>query len=345
MDIQRRHLLVAGSGLALGMGAHAQPEQFADLYAKAKAEGELTWYTSHFGTDIAEAIGRRFSEVYPGVKVNVVRASAQVIYQRLGQDMRSKVRKCDVFGTSDQTQNTGLRAANMLAAYKPRALPELAAPVRAASDPDGYFTPTDCSMQMLICNSKLVPDAQAPKKWSDLADPRWAGQVSLAHPGFSGAMGAWVVSMDKMYGWSFFEQLAKNKAQVARSLTEPPTTVGTGERKIGIGSSNLIAGMQARGMPLKGILPEEGVQFAFNTSAIMANAPHPNAARLFLEFLLSRNSVMVRSAHGGMSIRNDVKTEPAHWAPGAVKGFRATPEEIEAKLPALVEKWRDTFGV
>lgn len=70
-------------------------------------------------------------------------------------------------------------------------------------------------------NPTLVAPSDAPKKWTDLCDPKWMEQVALAHPGFSGAAGAWVVAMNNLYGWEFFEKLKANKPFVSRSLLDP----------------------------------------------------------------------------------------------------------------------------
>ena len=62
----------------------------------AKKEGEITWYVAHYTSEGAEDLGRGFTEMY-GVKVNVVRTTAQVAYQRLLQDIKNNQTICDVF--------------------------------------------------------------------------------------------------------------------------------------------------------------------------------------------------------------------------------------------------------
>lgn len=345
MDIDRRTLLAAGAGAVLAPSAWAQAARFADLYEKAKAEKELTWYVAHYRTETCENIARLFSQVYPGIKVNVVRATGQVIYQRLSQDIKVKARNCDVFSTSDQSHNIALRKINMLMPYKAQTKAELHKVVQEASDPEGYFTATDASMLLLIHSTKSVPEGQGPKKFADLADPKWMGQVAIGHPGYSGSMGAWVVEMTDMYGWGFFEKLAKNKPHIGRSLADPPTVINSGERRIGIGPAAMAAEMKSRGLPITAVIPGEGAQLGFGPTALIANSQHPNAAKLFLEFQLSREVCELMAGIYALPIRPDVKPKEGSWAAGSVKGFRASPEEVEQKLPALIEKWRDTFGV
>ena len=78
--------LVARSAFAQNSAADPY---FAELYEKAKKEGEVTWYIGHWRTETAERVGGLFTELYPGVKCNVVRATGQVLYQRLNQDMKA----------------------------------------------------------------------------------------------------------------------------------------------------------------------------------------------------------------------------------------------------------------
>ena len=93
-DASRRRLLKGGAALVVaGLGAtfrsraaRAAPEMTAhekELYAAARKEGELTWYTAHSDDITAQALGHDFEALYPGLKVNVVRTTAQVAFQRV----------------------------------------------------------------------------------------------------------------------------------------------------------------------------------------------------------------------------------------------------------------------
>jgi iron(III) transport system substrate-binding protein len=319
-------------------------DYFAGLYDQAKGEGELTWYIAHWRVEIAERVARRFTEVYPGIKCNVVRATGQVIYQRLSQDLKAKVANCDVFSSTDLGQYVSLKAAKQLMPFEPKNLADCS-PLIMNYDPDRAYTITDGNTTVLAYNSDLVSAADAPRKWLDLIDPKWKSQVAVAHPGFSGAMGGWVLSMTNLYGWEFFEKLKANRPQVGRSLTDPPTTVASGERKIGIGSGASVFGYAARGTSLKGVYPEDGAIVSFSPSAIVATTTRPNAAKLFLEFLLSRESGAITSSEFTVPVRTDVTPAPGIHPLGTLKGITKNPAELHERIPDLIERWRDTFGV
>ena len=317
---------------------------FADLHEKAKKEGELTWYIAHWRVEIAERVAKRFTELYPPIKCNVVRATGQVIYQRLSQDFKAKVANCDVFSSTDLGQYVAMKAAKQLMPFVPKNLADCS-PLIAKFDADGAYTITDSNTTVLCYNGDLVTAADAPKKWTDLIDPKWRGQVAVAHPGFSGAMGGWVLSMTNLYGWEFFEKLKANRPQVGRSLIDPPTVVATGERKVGIGSGVSVFGYSARGTSLKGVYPEDGTILSFSPTGIPANTTHPNAAKLFIEYLLGKEAAEITQSEFSVPVRNDVEPAPGIHALGALKGINKDPQEMNEKLPELIERWRDTFGV
>ena len=162
MIVDRRTLLTsslaAGAVAALRRAASAPQDNaayFADLHEKAKKEGELTWYIAHWRVEIAERVAKRFTEVYPGIKCNVVRATGQVIYQRLSQDLKAKVANCDVFSSTDLGQYVSLKAAKQLMPFVPKNLADCS-PLIAKFDPDGAYTITDGNTTVLCYNGDLV---------------------------------------------------------------------------------------------------------------------------------------------------------------------------------------------
>jgi iron(III) transport system substrate-binding protein len=348
MTINRRTFLgttlAASAGMLVADRGFAQTKPFTDLYEAAKKEGELTWYIAHWRTETAERVGKAFMEAYPGVKVNVVRATGQVIYQRLTQDMKAKVAACDVFSSSDLGQYVTLREMKALMPYEPKNLVDCEPLVRDF-DPTHQITITDSNTTVLAYNTNLVQAADAPKKWTDLLDPKWSGQVAVAHPGFSGAMGGWVVTMTKMYGWDYFEKLKANKPLVGRSLVDPPTAMSSGERKVGLGPGSLVVNLASKGSPLKSVYPEDGTILGFGPTSIVATSVRPNAARLFVEFLLGKETGAIVTGEFTVPVRSDIEPRPGIAKMGSMKGIIKKPEELAAALPELIEKWRDTFGV
>ena len=352
MKVDRRTFVKAGLGASAAIFAAprslAQSDAIAaylsDLHAAAKKEGEVSWYIAHWGVDLAERVAAAFGETYPGVRCNVVRATSQVIYQRLSQDFKAKVTNCDVFGSADNGHYVTLKEDKQLLAYEAKNL-AACAPFLRNYDPSHHVTITTSNPTVLAYNTRLVKAADAPKKWTDLLDPKWMGQIALPHPGYSGAMGSWALAMNNMYGWDFFEKLKKNKPLIGRSLADPPVQIAAGERKVGLSTAGTAAALQAGGKDVAPVYPEDGTLLSLGMTAIIAGTRHPNAAKLFMEFLLSRKAGDLVTSEYTIPVREDVQPKPGIAKFGALKGIRNDPQELAAKLPDLIEKWRDTFGV
>src|SRR3982074_1445134 len=126
--IKRRHFMIGGSALlALGPGrnavaraAPAMPPHEKELYDAAKKEGgELTWYTAHSDDITAQELGRSFESIYPGIKVNVLRTTAQVAYQRITQEIKASAIQCDVLSSTDIGHSVELKAKGAFEKYIP----------------------------------------------------------------------------------------------------------------------------------------------------------------------------------------------------------------------------------
>src|SRR6218665_173079 len=224
MRIDRRQFAamttaVAGAAaLAPWVAARAQTA-LDTLHAAARKEGELTWYIVYLPSEDAENLARTFTPRFPGVKVNVVRTTAQVGFQRPHPDPQPPTATCGVFSSSDLSHYLDLKKRQLLLKHPPAASANLDKRLQNL-DPDGYFHAATLSMIGLIYNTQKVKPEDAPKSWNDLVDPKWRGLASVGHPGFSGFVGAWAIEMKNLYGPGWFKKLADNKPQVGRSIID-----------------------------------------------------------------------------------------------------------------------------
>lgn len=346
--IGRRGLLataaiVAGRGPAL---AQDVPAHERDLYDAARREGEITWYSGQLSAESSEAIGNAFVARYPGVRVNVVRSTSQVAFQRLSQDRRAGIAQCDVLSSTDYSHSAFLKRQGALMEYRPRNAEGLLEFVRKAGDPDGFFHVFYVGVHPIARHKGQVSEAEAPRSWRDLLDPKWRNKLAVGHPGYSGSIGAWAVMMRKLYGWDYFKGLERNKPQIGRSSIDPVTTLNAGERAIGVAVPSPTTLLSiSRGNPLELIYPSEGTVVIPSPSSIQKNAPHPNAAKLFMEYATGPEYFRVTRRNFVESLRADVP-QPDGSAPlDSLRLLIPTPEEIEQGVPEVKEQWRDTFGV
>ena len=204
--------------------------------------------------------------------------------------------------------------------------------------------PSSATSHIMIYNSLRVTAADAPKSWTDLLDPRWKGRVATGHPAFSGCTGIWVLALTKTYGWSYFEKLAKNNPRIGRSGNDPVTLINAGECLVGPAPGNTAFQQVDKGNPIAPVYPSDGSTLCLGPSSVMANAPHPNAARLYMEWLMS-------DAFGKLSVANH--GDPVHPGLTLTSGQKPldqvplialTVEEVSKGIPTIIEQWRYTFG-
>ena len=154
-----------------------------------------------------------------------------------------------------------LKAEGKFDKYIPENAPKID-PAFRNFDPDGYYHPTAAGLVVLSYNSAKVKAEDSPKKWTDLLDIKWKGKVSTGHPGFSGYVGTWVLSMKKLYGWQYFDKLEKNKPQIGRSINDTVTALNASERQVAAGSDGSTLFSASRGNPLAVVLDAEGLDDA-----------------------------------------------------------------------------------
>ncbi len=344
----RRRTVIAGIASLAATQARAQPlpAHEAQLYEAAKREGEITWYTGQMQAEPSEAVGHAFTQRYPGVKVNVVRSTSQVVFQRISQDARARVAQCDVFSSTDTAHFTALKSEERLLQYRPVNSAGMVKPARENADADGFFVVTYLGLYLLSRRTDKVSEAAAPASWKDVLDPKWKNQLAVGHPGFSGAIGAWAVLMRKMYGEGYLRDLEKNKPQVGRSSADPVTTLNAGERSIGVAIPSATTLLTiSRGNPQVLIYPTDGTLVVPAPSGALKAAPHPNAAKLFLEFMTGPGYSTTTRPFFDESLRTDVPPAPGAKPLDSIKTMTPTLADYEVGIPEIKELWRDIFGV
>jgi iron(III) transport system substrate-binding protein len=350
----RRDVLKAGSaallfatvGAEVSAAAAAEPTpRERELYDAAKKEGGLTWYTAHSDDVTAQALGRGFEALYPGIKVSVVRTTAQVAFQRVSQELKAGAMQVDVLSSTDIGHYVYLKEKKLLEHFVPENANKVLEVYRNY-DPDGYYFVTSGGLIGMVYNTAKLKEADAPKNWTDLTDPKWKDKIALGHPGFSGYVGTWTVTMRKLYGWKFFEELAKNNPQIGRSINDTVTMLNAGERLVaGTGPFGTASESAQKGNPLAMIYPTDGTVLILAPSGIMKGVKHPNAARLFMEYLMSVDASKIWVEHFGEPIRPEVPPSSGLKSARELKTIRPSVEEIFKGIPEVIKQWRDTFGV
>ena len=336
-------LLMMAGAVALGPMAMAQGTNDKQLYDAAKKEGQLTWYSGILNQQICEEVGQAFSKKYPGVSVHAIKTTSQVAFQRLLQDLKAGSVLSDVFTTTDESHMAYLEGKDLLLKFVPENEKGLSKVLRGL-DPNGYYHVSWVGLVTIVYNKSKVSAADAPKDWPDLTNAKWKNQIGFGSPNFSGLIGVWTVAMQQAYGWEYFEKLNKLNPLIGRSVDDPITVLNSGERLVAPGNPASAFRSAARGNPLAVNYPTSGTLMDPSPSAILKGAHHPNAAKLFMEFLTGPEYSQILAKTSEQPLRDDVPPPPGAKPLSEMKVLSPKLADIEKALPKIKEKWRDTFG-
>ncbi len=337
-----RPLALALVLVALVLTAGPAPAQDPRL-AEARREGKVVWHTA-LALDSAQRLATRFEQTYPGIKVEVHRSGSERILQRIMQELSAGIKNADVVNTSDTGHYVFFKRKGLLARYTPAGADRLSPLFR---DPDGMAWGWRAFPLVIPYNTKQVAAADAPKVWKDLLDPRWKDKLVVAHPGYAGSVITQILALANLYGWEYWAQLAKNRPMLVQSIHDPGRTVVSGERAAGVNGADygLLWTERRKGSPVAAVYPRDGVVLVFSPTAIMSFAPHPTAARLFTDFIFTREIQQVMAEAEGLYAAHPEVTYPADRPKlGELKVLTVDPEEIERRTEEVKKKFVELFG-
>src|SRR3954470_18122874 len=333
--------LLAAALFAVPAFAAAQ-ETTPAMQSAAEKEGKVVWYSS-VDVKVAEGIKKAFMAEYPKIDVEVERSGSERVLQRINQEYQSNIKNVDVVNSSDASHFLFWKQQGWLAKHTP---PDAAKFATQYRDADGMYFTWRATLDCMAYNTNLVKESEAPKSYAELLDPKWKGKLVKAHPSYSGTSLTGTYALTKVLGWDYFEKLSKTGIQQLQSTTAPPKTLASGERAVMVDGNeyNIFIEMKQKS-PVKPIYAKEGTPFVTSPTAIFASAPHPNAARVFQNFLYTEKAQQILVDAGGQrSVHPGVK-EPAGRTP--LKDIKLLPDDAQAMLPQINEikkKYTQIFG-
>jgi iron(III) transport system substrate-binding protein len=265
------------------------------------------------------------------------------VFQRVNQEYQSNIKAADVVNSSDASHFIFWKQQKWLASHTPVDARKFDAKYR---DPDGQYHTWRASLSVAGYNTNLVKDNEAPKSYADLLDPKWKGKMAKSHPGYSGTSLTGTFAITKLLGWDYLEKLSKQGVQQLQSTTATPKSIASGERAVMVDGNeyNMFMEIDAKS-PVKIIYPAEGTPFVNSPSAIFADAPHPNAARVFQSFLYTVElQTMIVDAGGERSLHPLVKDRPGRPPLSEIKLLRADPAAVLDKVEEIKASYTKAFG-
>jgi iron(III) transport system substrate-binding protein len=339
-----RDLCIVGilATLAQAAGAaeialYRSADRQARLEKGAKAEGEFVWYTSVNAEDI-QRILEVFEKRYPFIKPKPVRLTSARIVQRYTTESQANTFLADIVDTNDAHIEFFRRKGMLQPYYTPMAEKFDKRFVQA----QGYWVANRVTMLVLGYNTRLVKATDPPRRYEDLLDPKWKDQLALERedsPWFMALMEHW----GEQKGKAFFQRLRAQNPKIRSGHTHLAQLIAAGEDPLSpnIHSQGMASG-QRRGAPVDWTNLEPVVASS-NVSALAKNAPHPNAALLFLDFMLNKEA--------GQRVIREVNRIPTHPEvlpnpPRLREGFdfiNVDPVKYNDKIDHYTKLWHDWF--
>jgi iron(III) transport system substrate-binding protein len=324
------------------LGVSLSRAQDSALVQAAKKEGKVVWYTS-LALPSSTSIAHAFRTRYTGIEVEVHRTGSQRVLQRVMQEATAAIKNVDVIHTSDAGHFVLLKNKGMLLQYTPRGVEPFPTGFK---DKAGFYFGMRATLSVMAFNPKLVAGKDAPKTWKDLLNPKWKGKMVTAHPGYSGIIMTHVLALVNLYGWDYFRDLAKNSLHIVESANDPAGLVASGERPIGAdGAEYFYYKTQKQGNPIQIVYPKEGIPLIVSPVAIAKDAPHPNAAKLFSEFIFAKESQQLLADREGLYTGHPEVTYPADKPKlKDLKLLSVDAEELEKRNAEIKKRFTEIFG-
>jgi ABC-type Fe3+ transport system substrate-binding protein len=314
------------------------------LVEAAKKEGEVVLYTTLIVDQIVRPMIKAFRSRIAGIDVKFVRTdSAQQVVKLITEGRAGRV-QADVWHLSDEL--APLKQENLVA---PLDLPSARGLPGELVDPKGNWVATNLSTRSLAYNTELVPADQVPHTHKDLLDPRWKGQF-VWHPnsiaGGYGFIGVVLKSMGEENGTRYLRALAKqNIVPLPVATRAVLDRIIAGEYSMGLDMNSSHAIISAAlGAPVR-FVPLDPVTMTMQIAGISRGAPHPNAARLFLDFIISRAGQEVFRDADYIPMRPDVPAKSPEVKPetGGYQALMLSPEDIDANSGRWAKAYDDIF--
>jgi iron(III) transport system substrate-binding protein len=331
--------LLAVAGLWQSAGA----QSWEDVVAAARKEGKLTLYHNIRPAGIEDLL-KGFRAKYPGIQTENIRSGSALLNERFRTEFAAGRHLADVMITYADGPFMA-EVANWFVAWDP---PEFKGNFPASARvADGRLYAVTQVREAIIWNKNLVKDADAPKEWVDLFDPKWKGKLAFNQPWRSISVQQLLAYWEQIGIKDAAEKMKANDVRLFEGSSGVIQAVIRGDAHVAHITDIPLNEMLADGAPIGFTYPKSGTTTSDSVVGIAAKAPHPNVARVFVNWLLSKEGQAELVKHSGLSgTRNDappLSHLPATAKlPKAVDGMQLLKPDLQK---AMVEHWRKVFGV
>lgn len=311
----------------------------AMLLSTAANAATLQLYTSQ-SPEIAQQTVDAFQAKYPDIKVEWMRNGTSQLMNILRAEIDAGQVKPDLLLVADTINLGSLKKEGLLLAY-PEA--PLAGFDEGTYDKDKTFFGTKLLTTAIAYNTK---NAEPVKSWADLLKPENDGQIAVPSPLYSGAAlnHLHAVINDKAIGWAFYEGLAKLNIAPEGGNGPALKAVAGGMAKYGIIADADIIRAKAKGSPVDVVFPSEGVSFITEPVAIMKNTKNPEAAKKFVDFLLSKQGQELVLKQGNLPLDPSLPVPEGFPERSQIKLIPMDADKAVETDQAVRDKFTEIFG-
>ena len=285
-----------------------------DKKAEKKAtgtKGELMVYTSIYPDIIDNMCKPNVAKAFPEMKVNWFQGGTEKVVTKITGEIKAKKIGADVLMVADPTYYLKLEDQKLLLPYKSKEEKNL---INDKAADGAWYAVRVCNM-IIAYNADKLKAEDAPKNWTDLADPKWKGKIAMPNPMLSGTAYVAVGALADKYGWEYFDKLKANGLRVEEGNSAIQNKLLTGEyAAVMILEENILKLANTKKEPLKVIYPKDGVVQVPSPIAIFNTTKNPEGAKALVDWWLSKEGQQAVVKGWMHSVRGDVK-EPIGSVP------------------------------
>ncbi len=314
----------------------AQSEHTAKLVEGAKKEGALTWYTS-MNVPESKPIVDSFEKQYPFLKVELFRASGEKIQNRALTESRAGRWDFDVASLSEIGT---LIEHKLIGRY---VSPESSNYIKELKDPQGYWSAIYINYLVPGYNTRMIAEKDAPKRWEDLVEPKWKGKISIdteEYLWYATLVAAW----GKERAGAYMRALAKQDIQWRKGHSLIAQLMAAGEFPLGIVYAHRTESDKKKGAPIDWVNTVDPIVVTQHAVGIAAKPRHPNAARLLVDFILSKQVQEMFRSFNRVPARRDVELPSPKMDQAKLK-LRVVPHDSATRYNEYVGDFRAIFGL
>ena len=304
----------------------------------SSAEQKLFVYTSMKESMIGD-LKIAFAKKHADIKLDFQSAGAGKLMAKIAAERESGKIMADVLWTSEVPDFYQMKAQGLLLPYLPTELKQILNPL---PDYDGSFTAVRLGTLGIAYNTRLIKEA--PKSWTDVQKPAFKGAYGIANPALSGTAYMSVAVLSKAFGWGYFEALRANGAKMGKGSGQVVDDTASGDLLASLAVDYITLDKVDKGATLALVYPPEMLVIP-SPIAIIRNSPNVDAAKKFVDFVLSKDGQTIIANEGTLPVRSDV-TVPARYklppvADAMKRAMKIDYQQIMTEKEATIKKFTD----